>query len=158
LKGAVYRNRNKVPIEQRPSHIELLQELGHWEGDTVELGRGGVHLVTLVERKNRFLLTTMVPNKQSDTVQQAIEEQVIKFPKDVRSLILDNGSEFAKHPDMAANLSQISTLRIHIAPGKVGPTKIPMACFASALPKKSSVCIHRSLSATYLLSKYQHSS
>ncbi|OHE74306.1 MAG: hypothetical protein A2007_04410 [Verrucomicrobia bacterium GWC2_42_7] len=97
--------RKQVSIEKRPASIDLREEFGHWEGDTVELGRGGNYLVTLVERKTRFLLLKAVSNKRSDPVQQAIEELLSRVPKAVRSLTLDNGSEFAKHSEMAANLS-----------------------------------------------------
>ena len=61
------RDASKVSIESRPD-LSSRAEFGHWEGDTVELVRGQSHLVTLVERKTRFLLVTQVPNKKSETV------------------------------------------------------------------------------------------
>ena len=47
-------------------------EFGHREGDTVELIRGQNYLVTMVERKTRFLLVKQVPNKKAETVRNAI--------------------------------------------------------------------------------------
>ena len=61
------RDLTKTSIENRPN-LSSRAEFGLWEGDTVELIRGQSYIVTLVERKTRFLLTALVPNKKSDTV------------------------------------------------------------------------------------------
>ncbi len=58
------RDLTKNSIENRPD-LSPRAEFGHWEGDTVELVRGQSYLVTLVERKTRFLATKLIPNKKS---------------------------------------------------------------------------------------------
>lgn len=44
------------PIEERPDGANNRSELGHWEGDTVMGKTGSSCMVTLADRKSRFLL------------------------------------------------------------------------------------------------------
>jgi len=104
LKVRQRRDSTKISIERRPPKVAQREEFGHWEGDTVQLQRGA-YLVTLVERKTRFLITALVPNKQSNVVREAIEAEFRHFPKTVRSITFDNGTEFAQHQQLAKNLS-----------------------------------------------------
>ena len=69
----------EVSIEKRPD-VSSRAEFGHWDGDTVELVRGQSYLVTLVERKTRFLLATQMSNKKSETVRNAILSEFHHFP------------------------------------------------------------------------------
>ncbi len=98
------RDASKTSIENRPN-LSSRAEFGHWEGDTVELVRGQSHLVTMVERKTRFLLVTQVPNKKSETVRNAILWLFRHFPQAVKSITLDNGVEFADHKTIANRLN-----------------------------------------------------
>ena len=48
----------KTSIEQRPAEVALRTDFGHWEewrADTVEIIRGQLYLITLVERVSRFI-------------------------------------------------------------------------------------------------------
>ncbi len=98
------RDASKTSIEDRPN-LSSRVEFGHWEGDTVELVRGQSHLVTMIERKTRFLLVTQVPNKKSETVRNAILWLFQHFPQAVKSITLDNGVEFADHKTIANRLN-----------------------------------------------------
>ena len=93
LAKRVSRDLTKISIESRPN-ISSRAEFGHWEGDTVELVRGQSYLVTMVERKTRFALIAHVPNKKSDTVRNAILSIFRHFPQAVKSITLDNGTDF----------------------------------------------------------------
>ncbi|WP_123019789.1 IS30 family transposase, partial [Lacticaseibacillus paracasei] len=65
VKGTVNERRgrfNNVPsVHERPVSCENRTRFGHWEGDTVrgKIGRSG--LVSLVDRKSRYLLSERVP-------------------------------------------------------------------------------------------------
>ncbi|PRO89069.1 IS30 family transposase, partial [Lactiplantibacillus pentosus] len=65
VKGTVNERRgrfNNVPsVHERPVSCENRTRFGHWEGDTVrgKVGRSG--LVSLVDRKSRYLLSERVP-------------------------------------------------------------------------------------------------
>ena len=94
------RDPSKLSIENRPD-LSSRAEFGHWEGDTVELVRGQSYLVTMVERKTRFLMVKQVPNKKADTVRNAILSIFWHFPQAVKSITLDNGTEFSDHKTIA---------------------------------------------------------
>ena len=94
----------KISIESRPN-ISSKAEFGHWGGDTVELIRGQNYLVMMVERKTRFTLVAHVPNKKSETVRNAILSIFRHFPQAVKSITLDNGTEFADHKTIAKRLN-----------------------------------------------------
>ena len=94
------RDPSKLSIESRPD-LSSRAEFGHWEGDTVELVRGQSLLVTMVERSTRFLLVAMVPNKKAETVRNAILSMFRHFSQAVKSITLDNGTEFSDHKTIA---------------------------------------------------------
>lgn len=86
-------------IEKRPRSVLRRQELGHWEGDLIVSAHPGHAAVfTLVERKTRFLIATLVKDKRQRTIARALDEIEARygdaFPMLFRSLTLDNGIEF----------------------------------------------------------------
>lgn len=77
--------------------------IGHWEGDTI-VGKGKTSaIVTLVDRKSRKLITKKVSPANSENVKNAIIER-LKNEK-VKSITLDNGSEFAKFREFGKELN-----------------------------------------------------
>lgn len=78
--------------------------IGDWEGDTVigKNHKGG--LVTLAERKSRYVLAGHIRSKHADGV-TAVTTRLLNPHKDkCHTLTLDNGKEFAGHEKMAAEL------------------------------------------------------
>lgn len=100
-RGAI---RNRVSIEERPEIVDQRARIGDWEGDTV-IGRnhkGG--LVTLAERKSRYVLAGHIRSKHAEGV-TAVTTRLLNPHKDkCHTLTLDNGKEFAGHEKMAAEL------------------------------------------------------
>jgi IS30 family transposase len=93
---------NATPIEGRPKIAERRGRIGDFEGDTVHglVGRGG--LVTLVDRKSRYLLTGKVPDLKAETVTEASVAKLRSVPKEKRkTTTFDNGKEFAGHEELA---------------------------------------------------------
>ena len=68
--------------------------IGDWEGDTVlgAPGKGG--LVTMVDRRSRYLQMSLLPNKEAATVEKVVCRILTNYLP-VESITLDNGSEFA---------------------------------------------------------------
>lgn len=81
-------------IEDWPDEIVHRERVGDWEGDTVCGGVGKGRIVTLVDRKSRFLCAARVPGKRPDDTRHAILRALKGVV--VHSLSLDNGSEFAE--------------------------------------------------------------
>lgn len=95
---------NQVSIEQRPAIVDSRRRFGDWELDTV-IGRHHQQaLVTLVERKSKFLLIAKVAHKTAHAVTQAVLALLKPFRQWVHTITVDNGKEFAQHAVIAKQL------------------------------------------------------
>jgi IS30 family transposase len=91
--------RGKIPnrrdIEERDPVIETRTRLGDFEGDTVMGVKHQGAIVTLVDRKSRFLQACPLPNKSALGVSLACI--ALLRNKRPESITFDNGTEFSKH-------------------------------------------------------------
>jgi IS30 family transposase len=99
-------NRGKIPnktsIEDRPEVVEARKRIGDWEADTiVGKGKKGA-IVTLVDRKSRFLRMGLVERRTKEAVKNMIIELLKGFP--VHTITCDNGKEFAAHEEISRAL------------------------------------------------------
>lgn len=86
----------KNSILDRPKAVNKRLEFGHFEGDFVESGKGGIgSILVLVERKTRYLFLIYTEDKTTLTINHLIGTVLKKVP--VRSLTLDNDISFQKH-------------------------------------------------------------
>jgi IS30 family transposase len=98
---------NAVSISQRPPEAEDRAVPGHWEGDLL-CGSKNSNIVTLVERHSRYVMLAKVPNRETQTVVNALIKQAHHLPRELyRSLTWDRGKELSDH--------QRFTLEIDIA-------------------------------------------
>lgn len=81
-------------IPEWPDIIKNRSRLGDWEGDTVYGSVGKGLLVTLVDRKSRYLCSGLLNSRTAEETKNVIE-QILK-DKPVHSISLDNGSEFSE--------------------------------------------------------------
>ena len=88
------RDLTKTSIEQRPIEVAFRTDFGHWKewrADTVEIIRGKLYLITLVERVSRFIACAFVSNKRAEIVRTAITAELKRFPGACKSITFDNG-------------------------------------------------------------------
>jgi IS30 family transposase len=86
-----------VSIRERPAEAEDRAVPGHWEGDLLS-GANNTHMVTLVERRTRFVMLIKVAGKDTASVVGALSKHVRTLPQELRrSLTWDRGSEMAAH-------------------------------------------------------------
>jgi len=99
--------KNRILIDERPKHIHLRQDFGHWEADTVESSRSGrSHLNVLIERKSRFVCITKIENKTPDETAKVICNRLKIFSSALRKTITyDNGIENLYHENINRNLN-----------------------------------------------------
>jgi IS30 family transposase len=85
----------RVSIKERPRVIEEKRRYGDWEADLVCGSRHQGFLVTLVERKSKYVLIGHVEHKLAE----AVREEIVRIlnGQKVRSITYDNGKEFAEH-------------------------------------------------------------
>lgn len=96
---------NRVGIKQRPAEVETRITHGHWEGDLIVGKNNDGFLVTLVERTSRLLCAVKTQTKKAGEVAHAIIEVLLDYPASwLKSVTLDNGTEFALHERIAQTL------------------------------------------------------
>ena len=70
---------------------------GHWEGDLLT-GSRNTHIATLVERSSRFVMLVRVKGKDTESVVEALSDQIRRLPKAMMdTLTWDRGTEMADH-------------------------------------------------------------
>ena len=92
-------------IDERSAGAQNRSRRGHWEGDTVAGKKGRACLVTLVDRKTRFLIGGKAVAKQALEVNSVIIDSLQGHP--ARSITPDRGEEFAKHEDVTKALDGV---------------------------------------------------
>lgn len=78
---------------------------GDWEGDNVHGKRGRSALITLVDRKSRYLLSECVTKVNSERVKQGMIDLFLTLsPKRVQSITPDRGTEFSQYKEIGEAL------------------------------------------------------
>lgn len=103
---------NQVSIDNRPKHIDLREEIGHWEGDLV-IGKNHKSAIgTIVERKSRFTIIVKLKSKKADEVAKMFSRILNKLnPLFKKTMTYDNGIEMARHE----NITQKTGMKIYFA-------------------------------------------
>ena len=96
--------KNRVSIDERPEIVAEKTRMGDWEGDTVigKNHKGG--LVTLAERKSRYVLAGHIRSKHAAGVTAVTTRLLTPYKDKCHTITFDNGREFAEHEKMAAEL------------------------------------------------------
>ncbi|HTN60907.1 MAG TPA: IS30 family transposase [Devosia sp.] len=93
---------HRVALSQRPPEVQDRQVPGHWEADLMAFAKYGQNLLMLHERMSRALIGTPLPTKQAAPVARAIGAALGALPPALRqTMTFDNGTEFARHYDLA---------------------------------------------------------
>ena len=92
-------------IPEWPDEIRDRIRIGDWEGDTLYGGTGKGLLVTLVDRKSRYLKMGLLPFRTARGTRRVIERLLNGLP--VKSINLDNGSEFAEFRKLEEHLNAL---------------------------------------------------
>ena len=87
-----------LTIHQRPFPPEERGEAGHWEGDLI-IGKDQQSAIgTLVERQTRLVRLLHLPQRDGDTLHDALRARLGELPAELRrSITWDQGTEMARH-------------------------------------------------------------
>jgi IS30 family transposase len=91
FRGVLRGNRH---ISERPAEVELRQEPGHWEGDTVIGVDKRFSIMTLVERRSRFAIIKKLKARTTLEANAASIQAISEHRKMFRTITFDNGTEF----------------------------------------------------------------
>lgn len=96
----------KRPITARPPGAEHRSRFGHWEGDTVlGAGQAGPCILTLVERKSGYVAIGQLQQRTAPFVNARAQQLIAAQPRPVRTITVDNGTEFHSYAELEARLS-----------------------------------------------------
>ena len=82
---------DRTPIHERPAKANDRSETGHWQGDTVVGAKHKDVIVTLAERKSRFLAAAVAGRKTKAQVSDAMMRCMRKHKARCESITFDNG-------------------------------------------------------------------
>jgi IS30 family transposase len=95
----------KRPITARPPGAEHRSRFGHWEGDTMlGAGQAGPCILTLVERKSGFVAIGKLRQRTAPFVNHRAQQLIQAQPRPVRTLTVDNGTEFHSYAELEARI------------------------------------------------------
>ncbi|MHB1400270.1 MAG: IS30 family transposase, partial [Trichloromonadaceae bacterium] len=93
----------RVGIEERPEVVAQRSRFGDWEGDLILGRRRSGAIATHVERKSRYLMAELLPDRKADTFNEAAIPAYQALPKHLcQTLTLDNGKEFSRFKELEA--------------------------------------------------------
>ncbi|MBX3134568.1 IS30 family transposase [Pseudogemmatithrix spongiicola] len=93
----------KRHISTRPAGAENRSRFGHWEGDTVMGSTTDTAcILTLVERKSGFIAIGQLDSRQAPETNARLRQLIEAQPRPVRTLTLDNGTEFHSYEKLEA--------------------------------------------------------
>lgn len=96
---------NRVDIKNRPSIVEDKSRDGDWEGDLIIGVQHQGAILTYVDRKSKFTLMSLLPDKKSDNVKKATISCFDAIARLVKTITYDNGKEFSCHEFIAKHLN-----------------------------------------------------
>ena len=92
-------------IPEWPEEIRKRLRIGDWEGDTVYGGTGKGLLVSLVDRKSRYLCAGLLSSRDAEETNRVIVRLLAGKPH--KSISLDNGSEFSRFRALENSLNTL---------------------------------------------------
>jgi IS30 family transposase len=130
-----------LTIHQRPFQPEDRSEAGHWEGDIIVGKDQHSAIGTLVERTTRLVRLPHLPQRDGDTLHEALTAHMADLPAALpeallRSITWDQGTEMARHLTITKSLGAPvyfcdSRSPWQLAPGSAAQTKTPTVCCAT---------------------------
>lgn len=120
-------------IHEWSEEITKRLRIGDWEGDIVCGGQGKGCLLTMIDRRTRYLVALRIKQRDADTVNEAIKKALKGLP--VHSITLDNGPEFAYHQDFSSALETTTYFADPHSPWQRGSNENINDCLRFFFPK-----------------------
>ncbi|WP_331773377.1 IS30 family transposase (plasmid) [Embleya sp. NBC_00888] len=133
-----------VLIDRRPQVVELRSRLGDWEGDLIVGPRSQSAVATLVDRRTRYLLLVALPDGHSaDHLRDALVAALGALPNHARrTLTWDQGSEMARHHELAPYFTDGVFLAHPGSPWQRGTNENTNGLIRQYLPKRTNLSLH----------------
>jgi IS30 family transposase len=94
----------KRHVSERPAAVARRRQIGHFEGDTVMGPDGRYCILTLVERATGYLVIKKLAARTKEQASTALARAIIGLGGRVRTITLDNGTEFHGYKEVENQL------------------------------------------------------
>lgn len=132
-----------LSIHQRPFDPGDRTEAGHWEGDYIVGKDQGSAIGTLVERTTRIIRLLHIPQRDSQTLHDALAARMSDLPPWLlRSITWDQGTEMARHTDITATLGIPIYFCDSHAPWQRGSNENANGLLRQYFPKGTDLTVH----------------
>jgi transposase, IS30 family len=129
-----------VSIDDRPETVANRQSFGHWEADLMAFRQNTQVILVMHERKSRFKLAWIQPNKGAAAVCKRLSDYLTSLPKALRGTITyDNGTEFAQHHLINKTTGTQSFFCHTHSPWQKGGVENAIGRMRRCLPRKTNV-------------------
>jgi IS30 family transposase len=123
-------------LESRPKEANERSELGHWERDCIIGARGRSVLLTMVDRRSRYLQIRHVKRLNSDEVAAATIQVVRRHRGVTKSITNDNGVEFQRDESLQRKLNVPIFFTAPASPWERGSVENANGLIRQYLPKR----------------------
>lgn len=89
--------KNKKSIDLRPEIVLSNEEFGHFEVDLIIGAEQKGAILTIVERKTKFLFMRKLKGKNAEELAEFMIDILLPYKKHIKTITSDNGTEFAHH-------------------------------------------------------------
>ncbi|WP_392421015.1 IS30 family transposase [Capnocytophaga canis] len=97
--------KNRKPIRLRPEIVLTNEEFGHFEVDLIVGAEHKGAILTIVERKTKFLIMRKLSGKNAKSLAKAMIYALLPYKDYVKTITSDNGLEFSEHEYISKKLS-----------------------------------------------------
>ena len=127
--------RDRINIDERPAAANGTR-YGDWEMDTIVGPRNKDAMLTLVERSLGYSIITKLPKgKDAEGLMKAAYRELLPYMGYIRSITTDNGTEFARHRELAEALETKIYFMHPYASWEKGPIEYTNKLYRQYIPK-----------------------
>ena len=129
---------DRVSIAQRPTEAQHRQAPGHWEADLMLFATYGQAILVAHERQSRLTLVAKQPSKAARPTAEQLRAWLEPLPSQLRQTItFDNGTEFALHHHLTAQLGMQTFFCDTHSPWQKGGIENAIGRMRRPLPRKT---------------------
>jgi transposase, IS30 family len=132
-----------LTVRHRPFDPGDRSEPGHWEGDLIVGKDQGSAIGTLVERQTRMVRLLHMPQRDSDTLHEALTARMAGLPSALlRSITWDQGTEMARHRTITQSLGAPVYFCDSHSPWQRGSNENANGLLRDYFPKGTDLSVH----------------
>jgi len=130
--------KNRISIDLRPPVVNNKERFGDWEIDTIVGKNNKGAILTVVERKSAFVLMVKLNGRNAKDLAKSTVRLLAPYKDKVHTITSDNGTEFARHQQIAKKLNAKFFFAHPYSSWERGLNEYTNKLIRQYIPKKSS--------------------